>query len=192
MKLNSFDFAWEPFDVKHDNVLVDVYINDLFDYRVNLQPETHSITIPDIPLGSSVYLKVYPDNGGSIYQDDYILTDKQLIKKDLKEQKLKIKKTKRIKPVIKYINRSVIKSDNNYIYINITPAFNIQPKYLIFNFFKNKKRTDELIKIKSFEVNSTLIKYPKGETSYLTIEPFDDCGVGEKFIYKNIFEYNYI
>lgn len=76
---HSIDFEWDPFPVNHDELYINVFRNNLFDAKITHQSFQNSIKINNILEGEVVYLKIYPVNGGSIYNNLYLETSKKLI-----------------------------------------------------------------------------------------------------------------
>ena len=193
MENHDITFEWPHFDLMHNNVLVDVYQNNLFDYRVKQECKNNSINISILPKSSSVFVKVYPDNDGSIYNEEFYLSDTiEATEGPLRPVEPSFEDVEVLAPSIESITRSVINSDDNFIYIKITPIFGVIPQYLLLKFYYDKNRTKLMKEYKTHDVHSALIKYPRGESSYLSIYPFTKEKSGKKFIYNNIFNYHYI
>lgn len=76
---HSIDFEWDPFPVVHDELYINVFRNNLFDTKITHQSFENSIKINNILEGEVVYLTIYPVNGGSIYNNLRLQTNKKLI-----------------------------------------------------------------------------------------------------------------
>ena len=191
MNKKDIPFNWNKFNVKHDSILIDVYRNKIFEERIRKEPECESIVIENSLAGDFVYLKIFPDNGGSIYQDDFIVTDTKThgskpTKLDPPQPTLNLQK-----PSISFVNRSVINSDEDFVYLNIYINYNIFADSVFLKFFKNKDRSELDFSIESDSPNTIFVKYPKDKITYLSIESFNSAGAGKDFLYDNIFEYQY-
>ncbi len=77
MTKKSHTFTWPKFDVRHNEIFIDVYRNDLFDERILKNKDCNSIKINCTSEEESLYLQIFPSNGGSIYNKDYHKTKKK-------------------------------------------------------------------------------------------------------------------
>lgn len=75
---HSCTFKLPVFDVQHNEVLVDVYKNDLFECRLSKPKNTDTITINNVKYEESIYVKVYPCNRGSIYNKNYYTSESKI------------------------------------------------------------------------------------------------------------------
>ena len=91
------------------------------------------------------------------------------------------------KPEINFISLNRYDSDNNYIYFNIEPIYNVIPKKIII------EATDEdgclIINKESRQVDKLSIAYPKGTRSNLKVRTFDKIGEGLTFYLENYMDY---
>ena len=91
------------------------------------------------------------------------------------------------KPEINFISLNKYSSDENYIYFNIEPIYNVIPEKIII------EATDKdgclIINKESRQVDKLSIAYPKGTRSNLKVRTFDKIGEGLTFSLENDMDY---
>lgn len=178
---HSCTFKLPVFDVQHNEVLIDVYKNDLFEYRLSKPKNTDTITINNVKYEESIYVKVHPCNRGSIYNKNCYTSESKIFqldnKKEVVQQKAEVSPpaVRACKIVFPRNNPAKDSIRVRCVYENICSRI----YYSVFNASGDHILDGHTSKVHDFTINNLKIK-----NGILSITPYYNKTVGEEYTIK--------
>jgi hypothetical protein len=178
---HSCTFKLPVFDVQHNEVLIDVYKNDLFERRLSKPRNTDIITINNVKYEESIYVKAYPCNRGSIYNKNCYTSESKFF--ELGDNKEVSQQEAEVSPPAVRACRVVFPRNNptkdsirvRCVYENLCGRIH----YSVVNSNGDHILDGDTSKVHDFTINNLKIK-----NGILSITPYYNNTAGEEYTIK--------